>query len=164
MMKFNVAHLLRCPVGASEACDLDAEFVLLEGAEPSRVHGRVQLTKVNRGVWVKALLRTEVPCSCSRCLRDFDFGVRFEMEEIYSQAVDVTTGRHIEPLYDVDVGFEIDQYHVVDITEGIRQSSILALPMKLLCKGDCAGICSHCGTNLNQTQCKCNRSVASFPV
>ena len=169
MMQFNVAHLLRCPEGTSKVSRLDSGAVLLNGAQASRVHGRVHLVRVNQGIWVKALLRTTVSCSCSRCLRSFDFGVRFQMEEIYSQAVDVKTERYVEPLYDVDAGFEIDRYHVVDITEGIRQSSILSLPMKPLCMEDCAGICAGCGTNLNEAKCKCNgasvgRPVKSFPV
>ena len=156
-------------MGTSKVSDVDAEAVLLTGDQASRVHGQVKLIRVNRGIWVQALLRTTLSCSCSRCLRSFDLGVRFQVEEIYSQAVDVRTGRHVESLREVDSGFEIDRYHVVDITEGIRQSSILSLPMKPLCREDCAGICARCGTNLNDAKCKCNgapvgRTVTFFPV
>jgi uncharacterized protein len=51
--------------------------------------------------------------------------------------------------------FTIDEYHVIDLTEAIRQYTLLALPMKLLCREVCAGLCSSCGHNLNQGPCNC---------
>jgi len=31
----------------------------------------------------------------------------------------------------------------------------LSIPMKLLCREDCQGICPGCGANLNQEACRC---------
>ncbi len=33
------------------------------------------------------------------------------------------------------------------------------LPMKLLCREDCKGLCSICGCNLNETTCDCDHTV-----
>ncbi len=33
------------------------------------------------------------------------------------------------------------------------------LPMKLLCREDCKGLCSVCGANLNETVCNCDTGV-----
>lgn len=33
------------------------------------------------------------------------------------------------------------------------------LPMKLLCREDCRGLCSVCGCNLNETVCNCDTRV-----
>ncbi|MGN1097479.1 MAG: YceD family protein [Clostridia bacterium] len=33
------------------------------------------------------------------------------------------------------------------------------LPMKLLCREDCKGLCSICGCNLNETVCNCDHTV-----
>jgi uncharacterized protein len=43
----------------------------------------------------------------------------------------------------------------LDVREVIRQNALLAIPMKPLCKEDCAGLCSQCGKDLNTKQCKC---------
>jgi len=41
----------------------------------------------------------------------------------------------------------------MDLTEPVRQALLVALPMKPLCREDCAGICPQCGANRNETQC-----------
>lgn len=43
----------------------------------------------------------------------------------------------------------------LDIDELVYTEVIVSLPMKHLCKGDCKGICSKCGKNLNEGKCDC---------
>ena len=43
----------------------------------------------------------------------------------------------------------------IDLNELLREQFYLALPMKPLCRDDCAGLCSQCGTNLNTGTCQC---------
>ena len=45
----------------------------------------------------------------------------------------------------------------IEIDEDVRQEVILNLPMRVLCKEDCKGICARCGMNLNKDECKCNK-------
>ncbi|MBM3157836.1 MAG: DUF177 domain-containing protein, partial [Chloroflexi bacterium] len=49
----------------------------------------------------------------------------------------------------------INENHILDLSEAIRQYTIMALPMKPVCREDCAGLCPHCGRNLNLGPCKC---------
>lgn len=44
---------------------------------------------------------------------------------------------------------------VIDLGQLIEEQFYLALPMKPLCRPDCKGLCSHCGTNLNVASCDC---------
>jgi uncharacterized protein len=39
----------------------------------------------------------------------------------------------------------------------MREQFYLAVPMKPLCRDDCAGLCPSCGTNLNRGSCGCTR-------
>ena len=43
----------------------------------------------------------------------------------------------------------------IDISETIRESLQLVLPMKPVCSPDCKGLCAHCGCDLNIEQCSC---------
>lgn len=43
----------------------------------------------------------------------------------------------------------------LDIRTEIRDALLLAVPMKLLCREDCKGICQGCGANLNNEECRC---------
>ncbi len=47
----------------------------------------------------------------------------------------------------------------LDVERLIYGEMLVAWPMKVLCKEDCKGICEKCGTNLNQTDCGCDRWV-----
>jgi uncharacterized protein len=44
---------------------------------------------------------------------------------------------------------------VLDLGEMIREQFFLAVPLKRLCREDCAGICPTCGGNRNLTRCEC---------
>ena len=37
----------------------------------------------------------------------------------------------------------------------VREQIYLSLPMKCLCREDCLGLCTLCGTNLNIGKCNC---------
>jgi len=43
----------------------------------------------------------------------------------------------------------------IDLNEVLREQFYLALPMKPLCREDCAGLCPQCGTNRNTGTCSC---------
>ena len=40
----------------------------------------------------------------------------------------------------------------------------LALPMKVICRSDCRGLCPHCGANLNNEECRCEKHGFRSPA
>lgn len=46
-----------------------------------------------------------------------------------------------------------------DVTPLITEDVVLFLPTKILCRNDCAGICSRCGKNLNEGPCGCQKET-----
>ena len=155
MMQFNVARLLKESVGTSHRHTIDATFAPLEDTQTDRVWGQLQLMRVSEGVWVSGSLDATATCVCSRCLQDSPLSLRFQLDEIYVPVVDITTGASLPLPEDADASFTIDEHHVLDITEAVRQSIIVALPMKPLCRAECAGICTECGANRNEARCTC---------
>ena len=43
----------------------------------------------------------------------------------------------------------------LDLSAWARDVVALALPDKILCRADCAGICAGCGADLNREACTC---------
>jgi uncharacterized protein len=41
------------------------------------------------------------------------------------------------------------------LEDALREQVLLALPLKVICREDCKGLCPHCGANLNDGQCSC---------
>jgi len=52
--------------------------------------------------------------------------------------------------------FQIDENHLLDLTEAIRQYREVATEMQPLCRPDCRGLCPICGADLNAGDCGCN--------
>jgi uncharacterized protein len=103
-------------------------------------------------------LKGHTALACARCLEPVpvDFGV--EMEEVFVPTIDMATGKSITP-EEEDQALWIDEHHILDLTEVLRQNVLLELPMHVLCREDCRGLCPECGTNLNEATCDCRPDV-----
>jgi uncharacterized protein len=43
----------------------------------------------------------------------------------------------------------------IDLAPCVWEEVVLAMPLKFVCREDCAGLCPHCGANLNRERCTC---------
>jgi len=152
VMQINVSQQLRSSIGSRRSYEV-SEIINVAGGN-SMFQGKVGLMRTDRGILVKGALCTEVEVTCSRCLSLFSCPLTLNIEEEYFPVVDVGSGTSL-PLPDEPGGFTIDERHILDLTEAIRQYVLLAIPMKPVCREDCAGLCPSCGHNLNQGRCNC---------
>lgn len=44
----------------------------------------------------------------------------------------------------------------IDVDKLVYDEILVNWPIRVLCKEDCQGICSHCGGNLNKVKCDCD--------
>jgi len=154
MIRINVSQLLKAPIGSIRSYKLNEIVDVAGDGSGSTVQGEIKLMRTDRGILAKAILHTEVEVTCSRCLSLFSCPLTLNIEEEYFPTVDVIGGVPL-PLPDEPSCFTIDEHHILDLTEAIRQYALLAIPMKPLCKASCAGLCPNCGYNLNQGPCNC---------
>lgn len=111
----------------------------------------VVVEKANRQFLLRAEIRTHGRFVCDRCLDEFQRDVSAEYSVVYVQGGD--------PPEDLRQSEEIlylpADVNIIDLGEDVRQYLILSLPLKMLCKDECAGLCPVCGSNRNTTQCTC---------
>lgn len=159
-MIFNVAQLMKSPVGASVASDIHEDNAQLDQELKviGPITGHVRMRRVNQGLLVDSWADLTLEQICDRCLKHIEQPMHVTFEERFSPTVDVLTGIPLAPIEEDDV-FSIDQHHQVDLTEALRQSILLAVPMVSLCKPDCAGLCSQCGHDLNLGPCQCEPEI-----
>ena len=155
-MWINVAQQLKAPVGLTRDYVV-SEIVDIAGSN-RLVEGEVQLIRTNRGFLVRTTLHTDVDLPCSRCLTLFRYPLSINIEEEYFPTNNIITGEPL-PLPDEPDCFTIDEHNILDLTEALRQYTLMAIPMKPLCSEDCAGLCPGCGGNLNQASCHCSTRV-----
>jgi len=152
-MQINVAQLLKQAAGASRSYEIDATLSFEELAE-YHVQGEVELIRTEEGILVRGVFSGKSSLMCGRCLTLFDYALTFKIGEEFLPSIDVISGIPL-PLADDSTAFTVDEHHVLDLSEAIRQYGLLAVPMKPLCRPDCAGLCPQCGANLNQGACHC---------
>jgi uncharacterized protein len=154
-MDINVSQLLQEPVGSTREHDIDEDFDITgDGKNENRIKGHCTMLLTQRSILVKCNLTTELELTCNRCVSQFFQPVKIKFSEEFFPTLDIDTGAALPPPEEAS-SFTIDEQHILDLTEAIRQYALLAIPMKALCKKDCAGLCAKCGKNLNQGKCDC---------
>lgn len=151
-MEINVAQLLKSPIGSMRDYEVKELVDCGEGENP--VEGRVRLTRTNRGILVTGSLHTESRVTCSRCLCRYTCPLDLTIEEEYFPTIDVSSGVPVR-VPDEPGAFTIDEHHTLDLTEAICQYTLMEIPMKPLCREECAGLCAQCGKDLNKGPCDC---------
>ena len=126
-------------------------------AEPLEVRATAELFEGQ--IRVSGSLHTRLELVCARCLetvleevsRDFDLFYRpmktIQKEEEVHLRVD-----------DTEIGFFGGEG--LFLADVLSEQVNLALPMKVICRSDCRGLCPHCGANLNNEECRCETHAA----
>lgn len=90
---------------------------------------------------------------CDRCAKDVLVEVPIEIDrEIDANATPE------ERIADLDEQPYIDGY-LLDLDGLVRNEIMLNLPMKVLCREDCKGVCPKCGRDLNDGACDCEQDL-----
>ena len=154
-MYYNLAQLLREPTGSTRDYEVDDLFVGPEGGM-DRAQGWVRVIRTHHGFIIRAELETLVSLTCSRCIDSFESRSELTMEEETFPIDDSETDQTIELAEETLGEIHLDDQHVLDMAEVVRQYVLIAVPIKPLCCEECSGLCPECGTNLNKEKCKCN--------
>lgn len=93
--------------------------------------------------------RIVVAIPCARCLEDVptEFPLTIERKLDMKQSEEDRIKDLDESNYITGVDLDVDRL--------IYNEILTQWPLKVLCKEDCKGICSQCGTNLNHGTCSC---------
>lgn len=151
-MKIKISHLT--PGVHAFQSQMTREVLGLEKPSIFRepINVKVNLQKFQQNLVVDITLKTVAHFSCDRCLTEFSKElnakdrITFTMDEtlLHDTRDDI---RELGP-NDVEL----------DLTSDIREILLLAIPVKVVCREDCVGICANCGANLNFEKCNCQKT------
>lgn len=99
---------------------------------------------------LEGVVKGTVELVCSRCLEPFEYDFAVDVFEIYTNHPEIAEADEYEET-NLFYGDEID------LTPQLLKQIFLEMPMKILCKSDCLGLCTQCGANLNHGECGCDR-------
>jgi uncharacterized protein len=116
------------------------------------VHTEAEYRFDGEGLSIDGSLNAEIDTECSRCLEKLRYPINIEFSEYYKkQAVEE------DGIY----SYESD---IIDLTKMLQDNVIINLPMRFLCREDCKGLCSNCGTDLNKSDCGCGVAEKEGPL
>ncbi|MFZ0666518.1 MAG: DUF177 domain-containing protein [Acidimicrobiales bacterium] len=110
--------------------------------EGSDVVVDVVLESVLGGVEASGTVEAQWVGECRRCREEATGRLVVPVRELYTTDGD---GEDTYPLIDDTVDLEVLAHDAI----------LLELPPAPLCRADCRGLCSMCGTDLNNEQCDC---------
>ena len=145
MKSFNLRRAkLRPGEEHREAIDLELEPFELGGERylpvPDTVPAELAITKATTGTVFQLRFTTRLHGPCYRCLEDAVLEVPIAAREY--QATNPDGSEELRnPYLDADN---------LDLGSWARDAVALALPDKILCRAECAGLCPVCGKNLNE--------------
>lgn len=135
---------------------------------------KVFFHKVSGQVHVKGSLTVEATAPCRRCLVDVpqSVAVQFALRMVQERPPDDDDedddakpkrhgkGHRRERDDEQQGTFELDEVDAepfdgktIDLDPIVREQVLLALPVSVLCKEECKGLCATCGQDLNVSDC-----------
>ena len=156
-MKIGVNSLKPEPVWLEDSESASELLLAAEGVgfdEPVRV--KVKVTRMQEDVLAQGEARTRARLECSRCLEPFEVEMAGTFEALFVP----DAGAYAARMGRRDFEWGDDRVNVysemtIDLSDEIRQCLTLELPLKPLCRPDCAGLCPQCGKDMNEGPCEC---------
>ncbi len=133
--------------------------------------------KVSGRVFVIGHFSASLKAPCKRCTTDVpvpidvDFSLRMIPEPTAPRVDDATDAapakgrrkyqkKEDDGQAEVAASFELDEIDAepfdgktIDLDPVVREQVLLALPVSVVCREDCKGLCSTCGQDLNEKDC-----------
>ena len=120
---------------------------LAEGIE-SPVELDLHLDAVVEGILVRGTIDFTVRLACARCLQAQLRHLEVDVAELFVDPAKREDGEEIEPGYEV-----IDDATAIDLSTLVRDALVIDLPLQVLCRDDCQGLCPICGADRNRDDC-----------
>lgn len=108
-----------------------------------------------RKALVKGKLSASIQASCHRCLNLTKLDLKRSFHLTYLAPDPERFAKEEVELTPNELEVSYLQNAALPIHEVIREQIYLAVPMKVLCRSDCRGLCPHCGADLNEVECGC---------
>jgi uncharacterized protein len=146
----NAVELLRRP-GSTK--DIDVEVAASDcefndsRIDDQPIHVRLHLEALSDGIAVTGVVAAHWHGECRRCLTPVSEVAYVDIDELYQIAVTDPDAFLIEN----------DQLTLLPM---VRENVLIAVPLWLLCRPDCTGLCPECGIDRNVSTCSCQPVVA----
>ncbi|HEV2232301.1 MAG TPA: DUF177 domain-containing protein [Terriglobia bacterium] len=133
--------------------DLDYHTVEFQQQGPLKVEAVAEL--LGSEIRIRGHLGTRLRAQCDRCLAPVEFPVEHDFDLFYRPMESIAREEEIEvPDDESEVGFYSGEG--IEVDDLVTEQVILSVPMKIVCRAACLGLCPVCGVDRNQQKCGCS--------
>ena len=129
---------------------IDYSYTLVDDAIATEIHVVGEIFNKTGIVTLKAKATFDYATQCALCCKPLIRHATVPIKHI------LLTEMQDEDFDDLYVQVENMRLLLDDL---ITEDIWLAIPARFLCREDCKGLCSQCGTDLNETQCGCKKEI-----
>lgn len=140
--------------------NLDFHGADFRQAAPLQVDATAEL--LGSEIRIRGHLGTRVETFCDRCLEQVEIPVDRDFDLFYRPMKTIAREEEVEvPDDELEIGFYSgDGIQLADV---VIEQVILAMPMKVVCRPECLGLCPTCRADRNQIACNCPTPVKDSP-
>ena len=131
---------------------LDYQGAEFRQTAPLQLEATVEL--LGEEIRIRGHLATHLERSCDRCLGAVDVPINSDFDLFYRPLQTIAKEEEIEiPKDEMEIGFYSGDG--IELADVATEQVILSVPMKVICRTECQGLCPVCGVNRNVTKCNC---------
>jgi uncharacterized protein len=125
------------------------------GEEPHEVDIRVHVTPMGEEFLVELSAAGFGDFICDRCGEPVRQALQGQVKTLFigGPSDDVSEATD-------EVRFITRENQTIDVVQDAVDALLLAVPVKILCRESCMGLCPSCGRNLNEGACTCRSESA----
>ena len=117
---------------------------------------------VEKEIRIRGHLSARFEASCDRCLVRVEFPEECDFDLAYRPMAEIALEEEMEvPGEELKVGFYSGE--ALALRDVVTEQVILSVPMKVVCRPDCLGLCPTCGVNRNIERCGCSSEREGSP-
>jgi uncharacterized protein len=139
----------------SQECHLPSDI----GSFMAPIHFDAHVRKMNQKVFISGRIEAHIEMYCARCLKSHEESLENTFEAVYLPQPDIQKKEEEIELDEADLDVSYYTGDSIALEEVLREQLLLLLPLKPLCKPDCAGLCPSCGQDLNEGSCDCETTT-----
>lgn len=121
----------------------------------------VRVTNAGSSYLVRGRLTGEASVTCDRCLVRHTTTLSVDIDERFfperSSVMELVEEDVFPDGDDNEDDSNVFYDDLIDLSQIVSEYAILALPVKAVCREECAGLCSQCGCDLNESTCECEQ-------
>jgi uncharacterized protein len=166
-MLFSLQELQKHPVEFQEAfapgtLDLGPDF---HQVGPLQSSGTATLIEEHHGgksviqdIRLVGEFGASVEANCARCLEPVQYSVQRNFDLLYRpQGSDAGREEISVTQAEAEIGYY--QGEGLLLEDALREQILLAVPIRIVCREECKGLCPWCGCNLNAESCDCAEAI-----